>query len=320
MNNKVNYTFVGILVLLGVFLMVGFAYWMLKPSVESETKIYSIDFDESVLGLNLDAPVKYRGISVGKVSSIGINEKNSEQVRVHISILKSTPIKEDTVAQLTAQGITGLSYINLNLGSNSSAKLEVIEGEKYPIIKTVPSFFTNFEQSLSSVSTQLSSTLGRTERLLGEHNQEQLSLLLQKTASVMEKMDKLMNEKTIQHLQNSAENLDNFSAKLDNTLPKVENFIEKSKEWEDKISYSFNSIMTSYLGIKSSMNEIKRAVSSGEFNIKEISAGIVPTMNTTFLEMQELMVKFESVLEEYKKSPSDLLYKKEAIKKAPGEN
>lgn len=319
MNNKVNYTLVGIFVLIGFILMVIFAYWMLKPSVESETRTYGIDFDESVLGLNIDAPVKYRGISVGKVISIGINEANSEQVRVLVTILKSTPIKEDTAAQLTAQGITGLSYINLSLGSNSSKLLQVKEGDKYPVIKTIPSFFTNFEESLSSVSTKLSSTLRRTEKLLGDKNQVQLSLLLQRTAGVMEKMDRLLDEKTIQHLHNSAENLDNFSRKLDNIMPNIDAFIIKSAKWEDKISHSFNSIMTSYLGIKGSMDEIKRAVSSGEFNLKDITAEVVPTMNATFLEMQELMIKFEDALGEYTQSPSDLLYKKTEPKKAPGE-
>lgn len=319
MNNKVNYTLVGIFVFIGFILMVIFAYWMLKPSVESETKIYGIDFDESVLGLNIDAPVKYRGISVGKVISIGINESNSEQVRVLISILKSTPIKEDSVAQLTAQGITGLSYINLGLGSNSANILQVQDGEQYPIMKTIPSFFTNFEETLSSVSTKLTATLGKTEELLGDKNQAQLSLLLQRTADVMEKVDRLLDEKTIHHFQNSAQNLDSFSYKLDAIMPNIDAFISKSVKWEDKISHSFDSIMTSYVGIKGSMEEIKRAVSSGEFNIKEITAEVVPTMNTTFLEMQELMIRFEDALGEYTQSPSDLLYKKAEIKKAPGE-
>ena len=80
MNNKVNYTFVGLSVLFGVLMMFGFSYWMLKPSSEQETSIYIIHFDESVFGLNVEAPVKYRGISVGKVTHLRINPKNSEQV------------------------------------------------------------------------------------------------------------------------------------------------------------------------------------------------------------------------------------------------
>ena len=319
MNNKVNYTLVGILVLIGLLLMLSFTYWMLKPSVDSETKRYAIHFDESVLGLNMDAPVKYRGINVGKVTAIGINKNNTEQVEVLVDILKNTPIKEDTAAKLTAQGITGLSYINLSLGANDSKVLVAKKGDKYPVIKTIPSFFENFEKSLGSVSSRLSSTLGKTEELLNDGNQKELARLLLKTASVMEKMDKLLDEKTVNHLQESAKNIDDFSAKLNKMMPNIDNFILKSEAWEDKISASFDSIMTSYLGIKSSMDEIKRAVSSGEFNIKAISADVVPTMNATFLEVQELMIKLEDTLEAYQESPSDILYKKKEIIKAPGE-
>ena len=76
---------------------------------------------------------------------IGINPKNTEQVEVLITILKSTPIKSDTVAKLTSQGITGLSYINLSLGSNNAPPLVAKEGQDYPVIKTLPSFFERFE-------------------------------------------------------------------------------------------------------------------------------------------------------------------------------
>ena len=319
MNNRVNYTFVGILVLVGIALLILFAYWMLSPSKESETKMYAINFDESVLGLNLDAPVKYRGISVGKVEHIGINEKNLEQVEVIVSIKKATPIKEDTVAQLTAQGITGLSYINLNLGSNSAQMLLAREGERYPTIKSIPSFLSNFEESIGSVSSRLTATLGKTEKLLGDKNQEEVSRLLQKSASIMEKMDRLLDDKTIAHIQNSVKNIDSFSQKMDALVPQVEGFIQKSEAWEDKITHSFASIMQSYLGIKGSMEEIKRAVSSGEFNLKEITADVVPTMNNTLLEMQNFLIHFDSLLHEYKKSPSDVIFKSVEEKKAPGE-
>ena len=42
MNNRVNYTLVGLLVLFGLSLMVGFGYWLLKPSQELEMKKYVI--------------------------------------------------------------------------------------------------------------------------------------------------------------------------------------------------------------------------------------------------------------------------------------
>ena len=320
MNNRVNYTLVGFLVLIGVAMILAFSYWLLKPTVETETTRYDIYFDESVLGLNIDAPVKYRGISVGKVSHLRISPTNSERVEVQVTILKSTPIKESTVARLTAQGITGLSYINLSMGNHDAPALICSDDEEYPVIQSVPSFFEDFEKSLDSVSSKLAKTLTRTEQLLNDDNQKQINLLLKRSASFMDKLERTLDEKTISSLQNSAKSLESFSAKADNMIPKIDIFVDKSMEWEDSIKTSFGSIMNSYLGIRSAMDEIKRAVSSGEFNVKEIASDIVPTMNNTLLDMQDLMIKLQDTLNQYDRSPSDILFKQEEIKKAPGEN
>lgn len=319
MNNKVNYSLVGFLVLFGITLILAFIYWLLQPSSEQETKTYAIYFNESILGLNIDAPVKYRGIAVGKVSALSISPKNSEQVEVLVTILKSTPIKVDTQAKLTAQGITGLSYINLDMGSNSAAELKENEGEKYPVIKSTPSFFENFESSLGAVSTKLADTLSQTEKLLNDENQKQITLLLQRTAGFMDKMERLLDEKTVNHFQSSVKNIDSVSTELTKIAPNVNAFVSNSIKWENEISASLGSITKSYLGIQAAMLEINRAVASGEFNLKEIASDVVPTMNNTLLEMQGLMIKIEDTLQAYERSPGDILFKQEETRKGPGE-
>lgn len=319
MNNRVNYALVGFMVLVGISLILGLSYWMLQPSVDSEEKKYSIYFEESVLGLNIDAPVKYRGISVGKVTTLRISPTDSEKIQVIVTVLKTTPIKVDTVAKLTAQGITGLTYINLSKGGHISDEVECLEGEEYPIIKTIPSFFENFEKSLGNVSSQLSSTLGRTEELLGDENQRAITELLRRSASLMQKMDTMMDEETIAHLQSTVKNVDSITQKFDALVPNIDAFIEKSVVWEDSISKSLGSISVSYLAISSSMDAFEKSIVNGDFNLKEISSDLVPTMNNTFLQMQELIIELEDVLHQYNESPSDILYRKSEIRKAPGE-
>ncbi|WP_415396449.1 MlaD family protein [Sulfurimonas sp. CS5] len=319
MNNKVNYTAVGLAVLVGIILMLGFIYWMLKPSTEDEVKKYIIHFNESVLGLNVDSAVKYRGISVGKVIRLRINPKNIEQVEVLVSILKLTPVKETTVATLTSQGITGLSYINLSLGNNAAASLEAKKGEEYPVIKTEASFFERFEESLGTVSTKLSKTLTGAEELLNDENQVQISILLNRTAAFMTQMEKLANDEVIEDIHTSFKNLDRVTKKIDLMMPKVDHFIDKSVAWENDISKSLASISSSYKIIQASMDEIKRAVSDGEFNIKEIVGDVIPTINNTLIETQHLMIRVEGTLNQYERSPGDILFKQEEIKKGPGE-
>jgi len=320
MNNKVNYTLIGMFVMLGLGLIIVFSYWLLQPSKKQDIKNYHVYFNESVLGLNLEAPVKYRGIDVGKVTKIQINPKNSEQVQVVVSIVRSTPIKTTTKAKLTSQGITGLSYINLTMGENGTQLLQKHKDELYPVIKTTPSFFETIEQSFGSVSTNLSKTLNGTQELLNHKNQKEIQRILNRSAQFMDKMDRMLSEKTIQHFQNTLANLDHASVKLNKMMPKIEEFLQSSIEWEQKIATNFQEIMKSYMGIKASMDVFKTAVGSGEFNLKEISSDIVPTLNMTLVEIQHLIIRVDALMEQYEKSPGDILFKTQEINKGPGEN
>lgn len=319
MNNRVNYSLIGFLVLFALSAMMVFGYWLLKPSKEIEMKVYAIYFDESVSGLNLDAPVKYKGINVGKVIALNINPKNSEQVEILITVLKSTPIKTSTVAQLTSQGITGLSYINLSFGDESSEFLKAQKGQEYPVIKTIPSLLIKLENTVGDLTLNLSDTLQRTRELLKEENQAEFSLLLKNSAIFVSKMNQTLDDETIVNLQQTMKNLNNVSKRLDEMMPRVEKLIENSVAWEDSVSASFASIMKSYVGIAGSMNTFNKALQSGDFNLKDMSSDILPTMNNTLLDMQSLIIKMQETLSKHERSPSDILFMQEQIKKGPGE-
>jgi len=319
MNNKVNYTFIGLIVLLGIVSMLGFTYWMLKPEKAKATQNYIIYFNESVLGLNLDAPVKYKGIKVGKVIRLRINPKNSEQVEVTVNVLKTTPIKEGTVAKLTAQGITGLSYINLTQGSNNAVLLKAKKGEKYPVIKTAPSFFTNVEQSLDSVSELFLATLDKTNELLNEKNQKQFSKLLHESAMVMAKVDKILDEKTMAHLQKSAKNMEDITAQIDKSIPNINKLVNHSIVWEKKINNSFSSIKQTYTKMGITMNNMAKSFSGVQNNVEDATVQTLPLINSTMTQMQQTLIDVNELLEHYDRSPSDILFKKEDVKRGPGE-
>lgn len=320
MNNKVNYTLVGFLVLIGLLLMLGFSYWMLKPSKEAENQKYIIYFNESVLGLNLDAPVKYRGIKVGRVSRLRINPRNSAQVEVMVEILKTTPVKSDTVAKLTAQGITGLTYINLSEGKNNTEILKRKNGQKYPIINSAPSFFEHIEKSIGSVSELLVLTLERTNRVLDDKNQKQFALLLQKTASVMNKVDTMLDDKTMYHIQNSAKNMDDITQQLlQQTIPNVNKLVNNSIIWEKKIDTSLASIKQTYLRMGYIMKNMGKSFLHVKNDVSDIKLETIPLLNTTMFEMQQTLIGLDGLINQYERSPRDVLFKEEKPKRGPGE-
>lgn len=314
MNNKVNYTFVGISVLIGFSLLFAFTYWMLKPSNDEEMQKYLIYFDESVFGLNLDAPVKFRGISVGKVVDLRINKKNTQQVQVTVEIRKSTPINESTVAKLTAQGITGLTYINLTQHKHNAPPLKKRD-DKYPVIKSVPSFFENFENSLGEMTAELSKTLQKTQKLFDEKNQEELSRLLSKSADVMERIDTMLDDNTIKHIHSSAKNIDDITYKIDKLVPNIDAFVDKTVEWERGINNSFDSIKETYLQMDDKMQNMANSFEDAKNSFETLARELEKTMK----ESQYLMIDFQESVDSLEKSPSDIIYKKRAIHKAPGE-
>ncbi|MDT8338788.1 MAG: MlaD family protein [Sulfurimonas sp.] len=320
MNNRVNYVVIGILVLIGIAGMALFGYWLLKPTQESEMQRYAIYFNESVLGLNLDAPVKYKGLNVGKVVNLGISKSNSEQVEVLVEILKDTPIKTSTEAQLTSQGITGLSYINLTINGDIDAKpLRAKENEEYPVIKSVPSILIKLENRFIDISEDLADTLQKTSRLLSDKNQDEITTLLKNSTLMISKINSMLDDNTTQNFRQTMKNLKSASEKIDMLIPRVDELVIKSGRFEDNISAAFDSIKNSYLGIQDSINTFSEAIESGEFNIKEITGDMVPTMNNALLDMQNLILKIQETINRYERSPADIVFTQEEIKKGPGE-
>jgi len=320
MNNRVNYVVIGVLVIIGIAGMAMFGYWLLKPTKEAQMQRYTIYFSESVLGLNLDAPVKYKGLSVGKVAYMGISGQNSEEVEVLVEILKDTPINTSTQAQLTSQGITGLSYINLSIDENIDAKPLVLrENDEYPVIRSVPSMLIKIENRFIDISEGLTDTLQKTSSLLSNKNQDEMGVILNNTAIMLSKINDMLDENTIQDFKETMRNLKSSSEKIEKLIPRVDELVSKSGRWEDDISAAFGSIKNSYIGIQESMNTFNKAISSGEFNIKEITSDVVPTMNNTLQDMQNLILKIEETINRYERSPADIVFTQEEIKKGPGE-
>ena len=319
MNSRVNYAFVGGFVILSSVMIITFVYWLIKPTDEAAMRPYKIFFTESVTGLNIDSPVKYRGITVGKVKEMMINPNNNEEIQINISIDANTPVKTDTVAKLTAQGITGLVFIDLSEGSREAPYLKPAEGEYIAVIPSVPSFFERVGETLGSVTSKLSHTLDSTSALLNHGNQERIATILERTANTMGQVEKLLDDRTVAELQTLVASASSAAEQLDSIMPRLAFLAENSVEFEDSVKASFVSIMNTYKGIGEAMAVFKEKNENGHYSVKDNVGQPMKEFELSMRELQETLATLNRLLVTYENSPSDMLLRSEAPNIGPGE-
>jgi phospholipid/cholesterol/gamma-HCH transport system substrate-binding protein len=131
---------IGLFVILGVVMGVAAIIWVGATSYFQKGMTYISYFDESVQGLQLNSPVKFRGVDVGLVENIRVAADNR-----HIGVVMKINMKEDLqknyVAQLKSAGITGIMFVELDLikpgEPDFSPKIDF--PSEYPIIASRPS-------------------------------------------------------------------------------------------------------------------------------------------------------------------------------------
>ena len=104
---------VGIFVLVGFFIAIIGLIWFGMSGQLEKGRFYIAYFDESVQGLDKDSPVKYRGVSIGRVENIGV-APDAKLIQVVMKIEAGLKNREQLVAQLKSVGITGIMFIRLS--------------------------------------------------------------------------------------------------------------------------------------------------------------------------------------------------------------
>ena len=149
---------VGIFVLLGIGLAIAAVIWLGLSARLEEGSYYSAYFDESVQGLSKDSPVKYRGVSVGRVKDIEV-APDATLIQVILKIETGLKPHADMVARLKSVGITGIMYIELDSRDPEAPELspKLTFPSNYPVIATRPSEIARFMGEINALLEQIRS-------------------------------------------------------------------------------------------------------------------------------------------------------------------
>jgi phospholipid/cholesterol/gamma-HCH transport system substrate-binding protein len=241
--------------------------------------IYLAIEEESVAGLNVNAPVKYNGVEVGKVRSIALDPQDPQRVNLYLAIERGSPIKQDTVAVLKAQGLTGITYVELSGGARGSVPLTALPGAQYPIIATKSSLSTRLENVLTRVLAKLDSTTGNVDAFVSEKNQLAFSSTLA--------------------------NIARASAQLPATLSRVGNSAEAIAKMGDTVNETS-------LAAGHTVNAIGT-------DIKRFSAETLPELERLLGELSVLSASLRRLSEQAERAPSGLVFGHAPVRPGPGE-
>ena len=171
------YLRVGILVLAGMALAVGFVLFLTSGSLRGEHRVFETYLRESVAGLDVGAPVRFRGVQVGRVTELGlvavvygeevqgVREVASRLVVVRFAVDPArygTASVEDAVraglrVRLASTGVTGLSYLEVDFIDpvRLTPPLDVPWEPRFPVIPSVPSTVAQVTSAAETLMTRL---------------------------------------------------------------------------------------------------------------------------------------------------------------------
>ncbi len=191
MENRAHALAAGLFVMILSLAVAAVALWFSGDTTARDK--YLIVSESPVTGLNAQATVRYRGVTVGKVENIRLDPEKSQTVLIRIGVDKNLPLTKEVYAQLGYQGLTGLAFVQLNDEDNQAERLETSTGNPARI-PLRPSALDGIADAGQRLLGKANGLMDRLNMLLGEQNQTHFSHILENTASATGRLNSVVSQ------------------------------------------------------------------------------------------------------------------------------
>ena len=169
METRANYALIGAFVLMAAAAVIGFALWLGSSQFNRDFSQYDVIFPGPV-SLEEGASVRYIGIKVGEVESVRIDRRDASMVRARLRVDRSTPVKADSTAIIDFAGITGVTFVQINAGSDSAGPLLPQPYETVPVIQAGETPLAALFNGGAEIVGQAGMTIDQLGQLLTDEN------------------------------------------------------------------------------------------------------------------------------------------------------
>ena len=179
MENKAHALIAGVFVVVVTALLALLALWLTRDNVERH--LYEMSTSQTISGLQPQAAVRFRGVPVGKVESIGFDQKVKGNVLILVSIDRAAPVTQSTFAAVASQGVTGLGFIQLDDNGESTQRLTPNDDDP-PRIPLQPSTLDKLLKQSQTIFVQAEQATTRLNQVLSDENQKAVNVAVTQLA------------------------------------------------------------------------------------------------------------------------------------------
>ncbi|GAB2887149.1 MlaD family protein [Uliginosibacterium flavum] len=282
------------------------ALWWVSGGAQDTTK-YMIVSSKSVTGLNPQAAVRYRGVRVGKV--IDVDLQDSREVVVLIRIDSDVPVTRGTRARIGTQGLTGMGFIQLDDDGNDPAPPKSIIAGGPPLIPMQPGLMDQATDSAQEIIGRLRKSSERMEQVLSAENVTRIDATLKNLAASSASLEKALNQTA-----GLAADMRKFSSpenaeRLATTLEQIQTMSKQLNPAVDDFRKALAKVDAAGTRIDKLGGDVQAA----------LTADTLPRMNQLMLDLHTNTQQLSRVLDDIERSPQLLLLGKRQQTPGPGE-
>ena len=257
MEIKANNIIVGAFVLAMLVSGFSFVYWVRNIGGSTSEQTYGILFESSIGGLTEGANVYFNGLKVGRVKTLRIYPGDSRKIEGYIAIRKTTPVRTNSRAKVTTQGLTGYAAIEITPGTPDADRLMPATGSEFAFINadrgsssSIADAIPEAVQNATALLSRLNDVVANNEDSLRQsvkniegftgmlaERKDDISEALKSVKDLARKFDQI--EGLILEAKNTFKNANSLlgdnSEKVSNSLENIEKFTSVLARNEDEI-------------------------------------------------------------------------------------
>jgi phospholipid/cholesterol/gamma-HCH transport system substrate-binding protein len=308
MENKAHAMAAGIFVVVVTALLIGLAAWLTRDTGKRDS--YEISTRETLTGLQTQAAVRYRGVDVGKVASIGFDPQVPGNVLLRLEIDREAPVTADTFATLSYQGITGLAFIQLDDNGQPAPRLVRDDGHP-PRIPLKPGLLSKLAAKGDAILERVDQATARVDQLLGDENQRRFSTALDNLGTAAADASRLAQrlDATI------AKRVDPALAEASSTLRSV----RKSADEVEKAAADFGQTARRLNDKDGPMDRLAEGSQALSHAADSFNAATLPRVNRVTEETSRAVRQLSRAVININENPQSLIFGAGPVVPGPGE-